>query len=204
MELGVRVRRRRESLGLTIDQAADAGTISPVTWSRVELGRTVRGLSYGAVDAVLSWAEGACKRFLADGTEPTSTHHAYDGDGGTATEEGTSVRRTAQGKAGGTLGSLTASAQGAAGRNLQPLEGGGERAGPDEFGLGSEPPFPGVVTNSSGLNTPEILNRVWAAAKEKERLYYERYGTTSERQLRVIQQSLLADVALLEELGDAG
>jgi len=60
LELGARVRRRRESLGLTIDQAADAGTISPVTWSRVELGRTVRGLSYGAVDTVLSWSEGAC------------------------------------------------------------------------------------------------------------------------------------------------
>lgn len=86
-------------------------------------------------------------------------------------------------------------------RHLKPLEGGGEPAEPDEFGLGNEPPFPGVTTNSAGLNTPEILNRVWAAAKEKERLYYERYGTTSERQLRVLQQSLLADAALIEELG---
>jgi transcriptional regulator with XRE-family HTH domain len=89
-------------------------------------------------------------------------------------------------------------------RNLKPLEGGNEPEQPDEFGLGTEPPFPGITTNSSGLNTPDILNRVWAAAKEKEKLYYERHGTTNERQLRVIQQSLLADAALIEELGDAG
>lgn len=94
--------------------------------------------------------------------------------------------------------------QGAAGRHLQPIEGGNEPPARDEFGLGDEPPFPGVTTNSSGLNTPEILNRVWAAAKELERLVYQESGTRSERQLRVVRQYELATQALLDELGDAG
>lgn len=68
--LGKRVRLRREARGLSIDQAAELGTMSPVTWSRVEQGKKVRGLTYGAVDDVLSWPEGACKEFLASETEP--------------------------------------------------------------------------------------------------------------------------------------
>lgn len=68
--LGERVRRRRERLGLTIDEAAERGPVSPVTWSRVENGGKVRRLSYGAVDRVLDWPEGACVDFLQHGTEP--------------------------------------------------------------------------------------------------------------------------------------
>lgn len=68
--LGDRVRRRRERLGKSIDSAAADGKVSPVTWSRVELGRKVRRLSYGAVDRVLDWPEGACVDFLDSGKEP--------------------------------------------------------------------------------------------------------------------------------------
>lgn len=70
--LGERVRRRRERLGLTIDEAAERGPVSPVTWSRVENGGKVRRLSYGAVDRVLDWPEGACVDFLQHGTEPVA------------------------------------------------------------------------------------------------------------------------------------
>jgi transcriptional regulator with XRE-family HTH domain len=65
--LGEHVRRRRERLGMSIDEAADAGGVSPVTWSRVELGRKVRRLSYGAVDRVLNLPPGACIDFLQSG-----------------------------------------------------------------------------------------------------------------------------------------
>lgn len=68
--LGDRVRRRRERLGMSIDTAAEMGPVSPTTWSRVELGRKVRRLSYGAVDRVLKWPEGACMDFLQSGIEP--------------------------------------------------------------------------------------------------------------------------------------
>lgn len=69
--LGTRVRARREALGLTIDQAAArADNMSPTTWSRVEAGKTVRGLTYGGVDKVLRWVPGSCTRFLHEGVEP--------------------------------------------------------------------------------------------------------------------------------------
>lgn len=69
--LGKRVRRRREARGLTIDEAAGLAPMSPVTWARVEHGKRVRGLAYGAVDDVLGWQEGACYAYLATGDEPT-------------------------------------------------------------------------------------------------------------------------------------
>jgi transcriptional regulator with XRE-family HTH domain len=65
--LGVRVRRRREDLGLTIDQAAELASLSPVTWSRVEFGRAVRGLTYAAVDHVLEWTSGSSRTILEGG-----------------------------------------------------------------------------------------------------------------------------------------
>lgn len=86
-------------------------------------------------------------------------------------------------------------------RHLESIEGGNEPPAPDEFGLGDEPPFPGGGTNSSGLDTPAILNRVWAMAKEVEAAYDREHGTQSERQLRVIRQYELAAEALIEELG---
>jgi transcriptional regulator with XRE-family HTH domain len=67
--LARRVRRRRQALGLTIDDAAEEGGVSPTTWSRVELGRPVRGLTYGVVDRVLRWSEGSAEAILDGGTE---------------------------------------------------------------------------------------------------------------------------------------
>ena len=109
------------------------------------------------------------------------------------------IKRTVQGR-------MTAGTAGPpAERHLQPVQGGGDSPAPDEFGLGEEPPFPGVATNASGLNTPEILNRVWAMAKEMESAYYrERDAQGDPKRLRVIQQYELAAKALIEDLGDAG
>jgi hypothetical protein len=89
-------------------------------------------------------------------------------------------------------------------RHLQPLDGGNEPPPPDEFGLGDEPPFPGVTHNSSGLNTPEILNDVWRLAKQAEARYYQEHGTQRDRKRRAILQYKLAAETLAEELGDAG
>lgn len=68
--LGARVRRRREAFGLTIDQAAVRGEMSAVTWTRVEHGKKVRGLTYSGVDRVLMWKPGSCAEFLLRGAEP--------------------------------------------------------------------------------------------------------------------------------------
>lgn len=64
------MRLRREALGRPIDEIAADSDISAVTWSRIEHGRTVRGLSYGAVDKSLGWAEGSAAAFLQNGTPP--------------------------------------------------------------------------------------------------------------------------------------
>ncbi len=93
---------------------------------------------------------------------------------------------------------------GTAGRHLQSIQGGNEPSAPDEFGLGDEPPFPGVTHNSSGYDTPAVLNRVWAMAKEMEATYRERDTESDSRKLRVIQQYELAAKAVLDELGSAG
>ena len=72
-ELGQRVRARRTAASLSIDAAAEKGEVSPVTWSRVELGRPVRELTYASVERVLGWPPGACRSYLDAGKEPPKT-----------------------------------------------------------------------------------------------------------------------------------
>jgi len=84
--LGERVRQRREVLRLSIDEAAARAPMAATTWTRVEQGKAVRGLTFSGVDKVLSWNEGACKAFLASGIRPTVVHRAFDGNGVAATE----------------------------------------------------------------------------------------------------------------------
>lgn len=82
-ELGQRVRARRIAANLSIDAAAKKGDVSPVTWSRVELGRPVRELTFASVERVLSWPPGACRAYLDTGKEPpkTVTGKAHFGPG---------------------------------------------------------------------------------------------------------------------------
>lgn len=84
-QLGRRVRRRRVNLGLSIDEAAELGTMSPTTWSRVEAGKTVRNLTYGGVDRVLQWGAGTAEAFLT-GDEPPFEDHQLE-DGGHASDD---------------------------------------------------------------------------------------------------------------------
>lgn len=67
--LGRAVKRGREARRLSIDNAADAAPMSPVTWSKVERGERVRGLTYAGIEKVLGWAPGSVDRIF-DGGEP--------------------------------------------------------------------------------------------------------------------------------------
>ena len=68
--LGMQVRTRRSELGLSVDNAARASGMSPVTWGRVEKGSPVRTLSYRGIERVLGWSAGSAEAILAGG-EPT-------------------------------------------------------------------------------------------------------------------------------------
>lgn len=180
--------RRRAELGLTQLEVAQRG---PLSLDRVQSVEGAKRDKYRlgtllAIERSLQWEAGSVEAVLAGGM-PTVRVPA-----GTVEQPDPAlpVRRIVEGR-------MTAGT----GRHLQALEGGGEPPAPDEFDLGDEPPFPGVTTNSSGLDTPAILNRVWAMAKEVEAAYYREHGTKSEKQLRVIKQYELAAEALIEELG---
>lgn len=153
----------------------------------MELGRAVRGLSYGAVDKVLSWDEGACQDFLANGTEPRAIHRAY------------ASPATASASAHGADAAAEAPP-----RHLQALEGGNEPSAPDDqVDLGDEP-FPGVTHNFAGLNTPEILNDVWRMVQELQARADAEQGVRRDRQRRAIERYKLAVEELAEEINDAG
>ncbi|MFC7720996.1 helix-turn-helix domain-containing protein [Nonomuraea recticatena] len=63
-------RERRLTLGLSINAAAKAAHMSPITWSRVEAGKHVRELTYAAVERVLGWNSDSAAAVLAGG-QPT-------------------------------------------------------------------------------------------------------------------------------------
>ncbi|RBQ21526.1 hypothetical protein DP939_02120 [Spongiactinospora rosea] len=69
--LGEAVRRTRTAVGLSIDQAAEAGGMSPVTWSRVEQGKAVRELSYAGVERVFGWTAGSVG-LVSKGKDPVN------------------------------------------------------------------------------------------------------------------------------------
>lgn len=67
--LADRVADRRENLGLSVRRAAIAAGISKDTWTRVEKSEKVNLSTHAAVEAVLGWAAGSCRKIL-DGGEP--------------------------------------------------------------------------------------------------------------------------------------
>lgn len=72
-ELANLVRLNRLNRGLSIDDAANSAGMSPVTWTRVERGQSVRGLTYAGVENVFGWMPGAMTRFLEAGATPAPT-----------------------------------------------------------------------------------------------------------------------------------
>ncbi|MGR6922667.1 helix-turn-helix domain-containing protein [[Actinomadura] parvosata] len=67
--LAERVRRRRLALGWSIDEAAERGSMSPTTWTRVEEAKRVRDLTYAGIERALGWQAGSVDQ-IADGGEP--------------------------------------------------------------------------------------------------------------------------------------
>jgi transcriptional regulator with XRE-family HTH domain len=155
-------------------------------WTRVKLARTAK-VSRGTID---NW-KSQPRAPLAPTVTEVADRLGIDRDEALRLA---GITRAAQGEADATD----------AGGRLVPAEGEEEPDDTNEFGLGSEPPFPEGQLNAAGLATPQILNKLWAVAKELEADYYQEHGTRSERQLRVIKQWELATEALIEELGDAG
>lgn len=82
------VRERRLELGLAIKRAAAQAGMSKDTWTRIERGETVRGMSYAKVDTTLGWAVGSCEAILR-GSEPLPTRPSQDSPGVAITERPT-------------------------------------------------------------------------------------------------------------------
>lgn len=55
MELAERIRRRRNELGLTIEEAASKAGVGTKTWSRYEAGESIRRDKYSGICKVLRW-----------------------------------------------------------------------------------------------------------------------------------------------------
>lgn len=68
--LGELVTARRTKLRLSVRAAGRLAGSTNTTWQRVEDGKSVRDLTYAAVEYVLRWDAGSCKAVLAGG-EPT-------------------------------------------------------------------------------------------------------------------------------------
>lgn len=61
--------RRAELLMSKIDVVRQAG-LTPITYSKIETGESVRDVTYAKVEPVLGWAQGSCQAILG-GTQPT-------------------------------------------------------------------------------------------------------------------------------------
>lgn len=61
------VRLRRRALGMSIEDAAESVSMSPVTWGRVEKGLPVRSLTHSGVERALQWRPGSVETVLVGG-----------------------------------------------------------------------------------------------------------------------------------------
>lgn len=59
--------------------------MGPTTWTRVEQGKPVRGLTLPGIDRVLGWAENASRDFLSGGPEPTAVSSSSATEAATVT-----------------------------------------------------------------------------------------------------------------------
>ena len=71
LELGAEAQRRRRALALTVDAASEQAGVSPTTWTNLEKGKPVRGLSAAAIERVLGYRDGAFDAFVNAGTPLT-------------------------------------------------------------------------------------------------------------------------------------
>jgi transcriptional regulator with XRE-family HTH domain len=94
-DLGVRVRERREALGLSVAGAARAAGIARGTWISLEAGtRETHPHQYAAIETALAWAPGSIKA-IRSGGEPTPIRETGPRSGTTSVTV-TSQTRTIQ------------------------------------------------------------------------------------------------------------
>lgn len=77
-ELGARGRARRESLRITLEEVYEDTGLTPTTQSRIESGKSVRGISYAKYEDGIFWSKGSCWRFLDRGEEPAEVQPPPD------------------------------------------------------------------------------------------------------------------------------
>jgi len=72
LQLGQAARARREHLGMTQNQAAQAAGLAPMTWRAMEAGRRAdqRPLTLAGVDRALGWPHGTARAILDGGAPP--------------------------------------------------------------------------------------------------------------------------------------
>jgi hypothetical protein len=76
-DLAELVRKQREGERLSVDVVAERAAMSAVTWTKVERGQPVRGLTYAGIEIAFGWERGAINDYLTGGPSPVRS--ANDG-----------------------------------------------------------------------------------------------------------------------------
>jgi transcriptional regulator with XRE-family HTH domain len=76
--LAERIAARRKRLGLSVRRAAAAAGISKDTWTRLENAQSVWQSTYDAIEPVLGWTAGSCRKII-DGGEAAYLDEAEPG-----------------------------------------------------------------------------------------------------------------------------
>lgn len=71
-------------MGITIDEAAEAAPMSPVTWRSIENGKKVKSFSLAAAERVLAWDPGSIGRYVLTGESTIPGVDGLHGQGATA------------------------------------------------------------------------------------------------------------------------
>jgi transcriptional regulator with XRE-family HTH domain len=77
--LATLVTRRRVELGMNKIDVARAAQLQINTYSKVEEGKSVRPTTYGKIEPVLGWANGACSDILDGATAATAVERRQAG-----------------------------------------------------------------------------------------------------------------------------
>src|SRR5438034_5012146 len=73
------VRASRQAAGMSVEVAAGAAGISPVTWARIEKGLVAHDLTYIKIERALRWGPGSVKAVMTGG-EPLPRNPSATGN----------------------------------------------------------------------------------------------------------------------------
>jgi len=109
--------------------------MGPTTWTRVEQGKRVRGLTLPGIDRVLGWAENASRDFLSGGPDPAAAGVLPALTGSMAGRVHDATVTTIEGRASARLEEIS-----------------------QKVGLADHPPFPNPTSK-----TQQAANALWQA-----------------------------------------